>query len=107
MRKFAAILLLSGAALGGCATNDETAERAVTGAAIGAAAGAGVGAVVGGVSPVEGAVAGAVIGGAAGALTTPDNDASSTGYTSGQSYNNGTYTPTESTTTTRRAGERG
>lgn len=67
-----------GLSLGACAADryghndNDTLERAGTGAAIGAAAGAGVGAVVGGVSPIEGAAAGAVAGGVIGAATAND-----------------------------------
>lgn len=111
MRKMMAVILLSGAAtLGGCATNDETVERAAVGAGIGAVGGAAVGAVVPGVSPVEGAVAGAVVGGVAGAVTADGNNNSSGTYgTPTNSYNDGAYTPTPatSTETTLRAGERG
>lgn len=115
MRKMIAVVLLSGAVmLGGCATNDKTAERAAVGAGVGAVAGAGVGAVAGGISPVEGAAVGAVAGGVIGAATTPSDSGASTGsyssqpaYNGSPSYNDGSYTPTQTSTSTRRAGERG
>lgn len=115
MRKMMALILLSGAAtLGGCATHNETAERAAVGAGVGAVAGAGVGAVAGGISPVEGAAVGAVAGGVIGAATTPSDSGASTGsyssqpaYNGSPSYNDGSYTPTPTSTSTRRAGERG
>ena len=114
MRTMMAVVLLSSAvALSGCATSHdrEVAERAAIGAGIGAAAGAGVGAVAGGVGVAEGAAVGAVAGGAIGAATTPSEPGYNTApappaYNSAPSYNNGTYTPTPSSST-RRAGERG
>jgi phage tail tape-measure protein len=117
MRTMMAVVLLSSAvALSGCATSHdrEVAERAAIGAGIGAAAGAGVGAVAGGVGVAEGAAVGAVAGGAIGAATTPSDAGYNTAplpppepaYNTAPVYNNGTYTPTPSSST-RRAGERG
>lgn len=68
------VLVASGVALGGCASNpygtanNSDMTRAATGAAVGAAAGAVAGKVIGGVSTTEGALAGAVLGGVLGAV---------------------------------------
>jgi|GEM_PF-5192258 len=78
------ILLLAGASVAGCATNDlgdVVDNRTVRDAATGAAAGAAIGAVIPGVSVAEGAAAGAAVGAVAGAVNrNRDDGRTSSGY---------------------------
>lgn len=77
------IVLLAGASVAGCATNDlgDIADNdTVRGAAIGAAGGAAVGAVVPGISTGQGAAIGAAVGAVASALDKNNNNRTGSGY---------------------------
>jgi outer membrane lipoprotein SlyB len=79
------LVLIAGASVAGCATNDYGSNDIVNndtlrGAAVGAAGGAAIGAVVPGISTAQGAAVGAAVGAVAGALDKDNGGRTTSGY---------------------------